>query len=96
LYYLVIGLLLAGGTLFWRTLSLYSGQGDTLATTLGLGVVNPAVGFLLSPAILLAGLAISAGVIHVLLLLFGGARHGFGATVRVFCYAYSPALFGLV
>lgn len=98
IYYMVVGMLVAGATLFWRALSFYTGRmaTDTLASELGLRALDPVVGFLLSPALLLLTLAVSAGVIHVLLLLFGGANHGFGTTLRVTCYAYSPMLLAFV
>jgi hypothetical protein len=97
-YYMVVGMLVAGATLFWRALSYYSGrmETETLASELGLQALDPVVGFLLSPAFLLLTLAISAGVVHLLLLVFGGATHGFGTTIRVSCYAYSPMLFAFV
>jgi hypothetical protein len=31
-----------------------------------------------------------------MLLILRGATHGIGTTVRVFCYAYSPMIFGVV
>lgn len=98
LYYLGLGIVVAGATLFWRTLDFYAGRmaSDSLAAELGIHALNPLVGFLLSPAILLASLALSAGIVHVLLLLFSGGDRGFGTTVRVFCYAYSPMLFAVV
>ena len=98
LYYLAIGILVAGATLFWDTMPFMAGAGpqETWAAELGYGSVSPLVRFLLAPAILLFAVAISSGVVHLLLLIFNGAAHGFGTTVRVFCYAYSPAIFGVV
>ena len=98
LYYLAIGILVAGTTLFWDSLSLVSGPagGSPVANELGLQPLNPVVAFLLAPAFLMLGLGISTGVIHVLLLMLGGADHGFGTTVRVYCYASSPSIFGVV
>lgn len=98
LYYLVLGILLAGVSLFWDVTGIFTAAAgdERVAQELGIGAVDPIVGFLLSPLVLLFGLALSAGVTHLILLLFGGARSGFGATVRVFCYAYSPMAFGIV
>jgi hypothetical protein len=98
LYYLIIVVLVAGASLFWDSLSLFAGQFEdtAMAAELGVDSVSPLVGFLLTPAILLALLYLSAGVIHLLLTVLGAARHGFGTTVRVICYAYSPGLFGIV
>lgn len=98
LYYLGIGLLVAGASLFWDVLGQVATAGTrgTLATELGLGSVQPVTAFLLSPIVLMVALFLSAAVVHGLLALFDGARHSFGTTVRVFCYAYSPMIFGVI
>lgn len=96
LYYLVIGVLVAGATLFWESLTFFSGPSGDLAAELGIQPMNPVVSFLLTPAVLLGMLFVSAAVTHMLLSLFDGVRHGFGTTVRTFAYAYSPGLFGVV
>ena len=102
LYYLVLGILVAGIALFWNMVAQLLGgpgrgaEGRAVADQLGMGTLEPLTQFLLSPLALLAGLAIAAGITHVLLLMFGGARHGFGTTVRVFCYAYSPVVLAVV
>lgn len=98
LYYLVIGILAAGVTLFWDATGLFTtpaGQ-EAVAAEAGFGALDPVISFMISPLVLMLGLALAAGVTHVLLLMFGGARHGFGTTIRVFCFAYSPMLFGVV
>ncbi|HXB56093.1 MAG TPA: YIP1 family protein [Vicinamibacteria bacterium] len=68
---------------------------ERLATTLqsGLGLV---IQVILGPAILTVGLFLSAGIVHLLLMLLGGARRNFEATFRVACYAEAPALFALL
>lgn len=99
LYYLIIGVLVAGAGLFWDSLSLFTGRMDDsalAAAEMGFDAVSPLTAFLLTPAVLLVLLYISAGITHVVLAVLGGARHGFGATLRVFCYGYSPGLFGIV
>lgn len=98
LYYLVIGLLVAGATLFWDVLGRFASTGarETIAEELGFGTVAPVTSFLLSPLVLMAALLLSAAVVHGILALFDGARHSFGTTIRVFCYAYSPMIFGVV
>lgn len=98
IYYLAIGILVGGATLFWQSLSLMGdAMGENpLAAELGIQPVNPLAGFLLTPALLLLGLLIGCGIIHVLLLIFDGADHGFGTTIRVYCYAGSASIFGVV
>lgn len=98
LYYLIIGILAAGVGLFWDATGVFTtpaGQAP-VAEASGFGALDPVVAFLLSPLVLLIALGLSAGITHLLLLMLGGARNGFGTTVRVFCYAYSPMLFGVV
>lgn len=98
IYYLAVGILVAAATLFWDSMAFLAGPapGSSLAADLGFGNVSPLVRFLLSPVLLLLALGVSTAVVHVLLLIFDGADHGFGTTVRVFCYSYSPAIFGVV
>ena len=96
-YYLLIGVLVAGATLFWEMMPAFGGlTQDPLAGEMGYPTMHPLVRFLLAPAIILVGLFISGAIIHVLLMIFDGAAHGFGTTIRVICYAYSPAIFGVV
>jgi len=98
LYYLPLGILVSGATLFW-TLLAGPAEGDREVVLgeipLG-GAMNPLVEFLLSPVLLLASLFIAAGVVHLLLRLFGGAHRRFGFTTRVFAYAYSPQALGVI
>jgi hypothetical protein len=94
LYYLVVGILVAGATLFWEALGTGARFGDEVVAD-GAGV-RPAVTFLLSPIILILALGLAAGVTHLVLLLLRGAGHGMDTTVRVFCYAYSPMILGIV
>lgn len=95
IYYLVIGILVAGASLFWEMSSVMVGAMDVLYGDGG-SPIEPVVGFLLSPILLVGLLFVSAGITHLLLLFFSAGRHGYGTTVRVFCYAYSPAIFGVV
>ncbi len=97
-YYLSIVFLVAGANLFWESLSLFAGagQGGELASRLGIEAISPITTFLLTPALLLAILFVAAGMAHALLRVLGDGQHGFGTTVRTFCYAYSPGLFAVV
>lgn len=94
LYYLIIGMLVAGASLFWSSLG-PAGFGQDHVAELGVEV-TPLTTFLLTPLLLTIGLAVGAAVTHVMLLILRGATHGIGTTVRVFCYAYSPMIFGVV
>lgn len=94
-YYLVVGVLAAGISLFWEMVF-----GPSLLerwlTQDGVEPANPVIDFLLSPVWLLIALYLIAGVIHLCLLLVRGARSGFGATVRVIAYSGGPQLFSVV
>jgi hypothetical protein len=94
LYYLVLGMLVAGASLFWSTVGPGAMGQDRVAE---LGVeVGPLTSFLLTPLILAIGLAVSAGITHVMLLMVGGATEWIGTTTRVLCYAYSPMILGVI
>lgn len=95
-YYLVLVVVVAGASLFWDSLALFGAPLDETALDMGMDSISPIVSFLLTPGILLVMLFVSAAITHGILSLFNGGRHGFGTTVRVFCYAYSPGLFGVV
>lgn len=97
LYYLPLGIAVAGVTMFWSMLGLNI---SALSQIGGLEdssqAMSPVVDFLLSPVILIFSLFISAGITHLMLLLFGAAKNGFGATARVFTFAYSPQLLAVI
>jgi hypothetical protein len=59
----------------------------------GMGLVFQIV---LGPLLIAAGLFISSAILHLLLMLFGGAPRGFEATFRVRSYAEAASLFRLV
>ena len=98
IYYLAIGIAAAGAMLFFRMIMGPPDDGTaSLLTELGLvGGWNPLVDFLFSPIMLLLSLFVSAGVTHVLLLLFRGATRSYTFTTRVFAFAYSPQILGIV
>lgn len=95
LYYLLIGVAVAGAELFWSMVT--AGVETRPMTAFGsTGAWSPLLGFFFSPVLLLVGLFMAAGVTHLILALFGGAHGGFGMTNRVFCYAYSPMILGVI
>jgi hypothetical protein len=93
-YYLIIGVIGAGISLFWEMV-----LGPSLAERwlpAGAEAGNPFVDFLLSPLWLFVALYIAAGVVHLVLLIVRGAHHGFGKTLRVFCFSPGPQLFAVI
>jgi hypothetical protein len=97
LYYLPIGIAVAGANLFWSTTRGAGGEQDAVLgaadTMTGLAPLSE---FLFAPVMLLLSLFVSAGVVHLLLRAFGGVRHGFAFTARIFAFTYSPQLLGVV
>lgn len=95
LYYLVIGVLVAGASLFWDMVLGQAGMPQERVAGEG-AVGQPVVMFLLAPVILVIAVGLAAGVTHLMLLLLRGAGKRVDTTIRVFCYAYSPMIFGVV
>src|SRR5690606_32765150 len=87
-YYIALGIIASGITLFWRMvypaahLSYHLGRMSG-----GFQEVQPLQDFLFAPLILIISLFISAGVVHLTLMILRGATSGFATTVRVFCFA---------
>jgi hypothetical protein len=99
IYYLIIGIITAGAMLFFDlTIGPLDLDDDGVLGQLGVtgGDTQPLVDFLLSPIMLLFSLFVSAGVTHLMLLLFAGIQRPYSTTARVFAYAYSPQLLGII
>jgi hypothetical protein len=93
-YYLIVGVLGWGLGLFWEMI--FPGSVVDRFFPPDETTSNPVIEFLLSPIILLVALFCFAGVVHLFLLMFGAAKHGYGASVRVFAFAVGPTLFEVV
>lgn len=98
LYYLVIGMAVAGAQLFWSMIFRAAGIniGGMLGMMDGDAAWGPLVDFLLAPVLLLLSLFVAAGVTHLVLKMLGGASRGYGFTVRIFAFAYSPQILGVI
>lgn len=98
LYFLPLGVLVSGIDLFWGLIlgPMDLGDSGALARFVARDQTTPLQDFLLSPVVLLLGLLVSSALTHLFLKLLGGAHHGLGTTVRVFCFAYSPALLAVI
>lgn len=96
-YAILVGVPGALASIFWQfvvaSLGLFSGgdAGEALFT-----VSTSIIAAALSPILIPIALLITTAVIHVFLLLFGGAKEGFLASFRVLCYASAPELFQLI
>ena len=97
LYYLPLGIAVAGATMFWSLVGLNI---SALSRVAGIeatsDAMSPVIDFLMSPLILLVSLFVSAGVTHLMLLMFGAGKNGFGTTGRVFAFAYSPQILAVI
>lgn len=69
-----------------------AGLGAMYGLTLGWGVMMA----VLAPLFIIIAVFLVAAVYHLVLLMIGGANHGFEATVRVVCYAQTAQLAGLI
>ena len=97
-YLIGVTVLASGIQLFWDMLLLAvrpPGEG-TGALFAPASPLQALITFFLSPLIMLGALFVGAGIWHLLLRIFGGAKGGFGTTARVFAYAQGPQLFAIV
>jgi len=95
-YYLIIGVIASGVNLFWTSLFNFAGIGSVFMPEMATSPMSGIVEFLLSPLLLMVTLYMVSGITHLVLMMAGGAHHGFQTTTRVFAFAYSPALLGVV
>jgi hypothetical protein len=105
-YGVIVGYIgLVAQNLYWAIFRSVLGSGfgslggrsewERLAATMQSGV-GLLIEIIFGPAIVTVGLFLSAGIVHLLLMLLGGARRDFEATFRVACYAEAPAVFSLL
>jgi hypothetical protein len=84
--------------LLWQ---IFFGGLATIAEGAGAGELAISTGILVvlmvfSPALVLVGMFISAGIYHLMLLLLGDGSRGFGVTLRAVAYGSTPNLLGIV
>ncbi len=98
LFALIIGMVGLMFSYFWQ-ISLRSAMQDMVpAMQAAAGQhmfqgVGMAILAFLSPFLIILGLFISSGILHLFLMMVKGARHGFEATFRVVAYGYSANIF---
>lgn len=103
LYYFIIGMIAAVFEFAWQmvfavalgTLAMLSQVYEAFGFA-AMDAFTPLLGFLFTPLILAITFAVAFAAVHASLWIFGGARHGAGATARVLCYAYGARLFAIV
>lgn len=69
-----------------------AGMGAMYGLTIGWGLMM----VVLAPLFVIIGVFIAAAVLHLMLLIVGGANAGFEATVRVVCYTQTAQLAGII
>lgn len=101
LYALIIGMVGLMFSYFWQ-ITLRSAMQDMLpgihaaaGQRLFQGIGMTILAFF-SPFLVILGLFISSGILHVFLMMVKGARNGFEATFRVVAYGYSANIFLVV
>jgi hypothetical protein len=69
-----------------------AGMGAMYGLTVGWGLMM----VVLAPLFVIIGVFIAAAVLHLMLMIVGGADSGFEATVRVVCYVQTAQLAGII
>jgi len=96
-YYVLLAVAGAGIMLFWGSVfALFVEPGSLPGALLGVGDGDfgaRLAEFLFSPLASLIGLGIGTLVVHLALVIFGGARNGLGATLRALAYTAASQLF---
>ena len=99
LYGFIVGEIAVLFSLFWESILLMMGAlgesyGQFEEMGFSMGVILLIA--LASPVLVIVGYFISAGILHLCLLIVGGARRDFEATFRVVCYAAGANMFGVI
>jgi hypothetical protein len=94
LYALIIGMVGLMFSYFWQIALKSAMQGmlpgmQAAGQSLFFQGIGITILAFLSPFLVILGLFISAGILHVFLMMVKGAKHGFEATFRVVAYGYS-------
>ena len=91
-----IAVAVAWNTLFQGMWIPFMGSGEEAAIAAGFTAAWAVGLIILAPIFVLIGVFIGAAVLHLMLMIVGGANNGFEATVRVVCYAQTAQLAGII
>ncbi len=69
-----------------------AGMGAIYGLTIGSGILVAVI----APFFIILSIFVAAAIFHLMLMILGGANHGFEATVRVVCYTQTAQLAGLI
>lgn len=101
LYAIFVGWIGIGVAVIWNTLFQgmwipFMGGGEEAAVMAGITALWAIGMIIVAPLLVIIGVFIGAAILHVALLIVGGASNGFEATVRVVCYAQTAQLAGII
>jgi hypothetical protein len=91
-----IGIAVVWNTLFQGMWIPFMGGGEEAAVAAGFTAAWAVGMILLAPIFVVIGVFIGAAILHLMLMIVGGANNGFEATVRVVCYAQTAQLAGII
>ncbi len=91
-----IAVAVAWNTLFQGMWIPFIGGGEEAAIMAGFTAAWAVGAIILAPILVIIGVFIGAAVLHLMLMIVGGANNGFEATVRVVCYAQTAQLAGII
>jgi hypothetical protein len=101
LYAIVVGWIGIAIAVVWNTLLQgmwipFMGGGEEAAIAAGFTAAWAVGLVILAPIFVIIGVFIGAAILHLMLMIVGGANNGFEATVRVVCYAQTAQLAGII
>jgi len=100
LYAIVVGWIGIAIAVVWNML--FQGMwipfmgGDEAAVMAGFTAAWAVGMIIVAPILVIVGVFIGAAILHLMLMIVGGANNGFETTVRVVCYAQTAQLAGIV
>jgi len=100
-YAILVGWIGIAIAVVWNTLLQgmwipFMGGGEEAAIAAGFTAAWAVGLVIMAPIFVIIGVFIGAAVLHLMLMIVGGANNGFEATVRVVCYAQTAQLAGIV
>lgn len=101
LYAIVVGWIGIAIAVVWNMLFQgmwipFMGAGEEAAVMAGFTAAWAVGMIIVAPILVIVGVFIGAAILHLMLMIVGGANNGFEATVRVVCYAQTAQLAGIV
>ena len=101
LYAIVVGWIGIAVAVAWNSLFQgmwipFIGGGEEAAIMAGFTAAWAIGAIILAPVFVIIAVFIGAAILHLMLMIVGGANNGFEATVRVVCYAQTAQLAGII